>query len=83
MMLTPKHELPWTDEEPRTNAKDAYVCATRSGISIVAVPKTAPCWKSRKAGERALRYVPPGVLLNGGALPGSASYTYDEQVARR
>ena len=29
MMLTPKHELPWTDEEPQTNAQDAYVCATR------------------------------------------------------
>ena len=63
MMLTPKHEIPWTDEEPQTNAKDAYVCATR--------------WESRKAGERALRYVSPGVLHNGGALPGSASYTYD------
>ena len=77
MILTAKHELPWTDEEPQTKAKNAYVCADRLEISIVARPKAAPRWKSRKAGERALRYVLPGVLHNGGALPGSASYTYD------
>ena len=77
MILTSTHEFPWTDEEPQTKAKNAYVCADRLEISIVARPKAAPPWKSRKAGERALRYVPPGVLHNGGALPGSASYTYD------
>ena len=28
-MLASKREVPWTDEEPQTNAKNAYVCATR------------------------------------------------------
>ena len=30
MILASKHEIPWTDEEPQTNAKNAYVCATHS-----------------------------------------------------
>ena len=25
MILTSKHEIPWTDEEPQTNANNAYV----------------------------------------------------------
>jgi hypothetical protein len=25
MILTSKHEIPWTDEEPQTNAENAYV----------------------------------------------------------
>jgi hypothetical protein len=29
MILTSKQEIPWTPEEPQTNAKNAYVCATR------------------------------------------------------
>jgi hypothetical protein len=29
MILTSKHEIPRTDQEPQTNAKNAYVCATR------------------------------------------------------
>jgi len=28
MLLTSTHEMPWTDEEPQTNAKNAHVCAT-------------------------------------------------------
>ncbi len=28
MILTPKYEIPWTDEGPQTNANNAYVCAT-------------------------------------------------------
>jgi hypothetical protein len=28
MILASKHEAPWTDEEPQTNAQNAYVCAT-------------------------------------------------------
>jgi hypothetical protein len=27
MILTSKNKIPWTDEEPQTNAKNAYVCA--------------------------------------------------------
>jgi hypothetical protein len=30
MVLTSKHETPWTDEEPQTNVKAACVCATPS-----------------------------------------------------
>ena len=31
MILTSKHEIPWTDEEPQTNpSADGYVCATDS-----------------------------------------------------
>ena len=26
MILTSKNKIPWTDEEPQTNAKNAYVC---------------------------------------------------------
>jgi hypothetical protein len=26
MILASKHETPWTDEEPQTNAENAYVC---------------------------------------------------------
>jgi hypothetical protein len=29
MILASKHEIPRTDEEPQTNAQNAYVCATR------------------------------------------------------
>jgi hypothetical protein len=29
MILTSKNKIPWMDEEPQTNAKNAYVCATR------------------------------------------------------
>jgi hypothetical protein len=29
LILTSKHKIPWTEEEPQTNAKNAYVCATR------------------------------------------------------
>jgi hypothetical protein len=35
MILTSKHEIPWTDEEPQTNAKNAYVCATCSKNAVV------------------------------------------------
>jgi hypothetical protein len=38
IMLTPKHDLPWTDEEPQTNAKNAYVCATRFSRRYVISP---------------------------------------------
>jgi hypothetical protein len=30
MILASKYKILWTDEEPQTNANNAYVCATRS-----------------------------------------------------
>jgi len=33
MILTSKYEISWTDEEPQTNAKNAYVCATYKCIA--------------------------------------------------
>jgi len=46
MILTSKHDISWTHEEPQTNAKNAYVCATHSpllpgdeGSKIKAIPK--------------------------------------------
>jgi hypothetical protein len=33
MILVSKHETPWADEEPQTNANNAYVCATRFFLS--------------------------------------------------
>ncbi len=33
-IITSKHEIPWTDEEPQTNAKNAHVCATRSCLLL-------------------------------------------------
>jgi hypothetical protein len=34
MILTSENKIPWTDEEPQTNAKNAYVCATRYVVGI-------------------------------------------------
>ena len=46
MILTSKHEIPWTDEEPQTNAKNAYVCAL--GEILLIPPKVRRFWRTRR-----------------------------------
>ena len=95
MILTSKHEIPWTDEEPQTNARNAFVCATHSLNRLTGLTNTNSGsfgFGYDALGRRTSLTRPNGVdtsytydtlsrllsvLHEGGALPGSASYTYD------
>ena len=95
MILTCKHETPWMDEGPLTNAKNAYAFATHSLNRLTGLTNTNSGsfgFGYDALGRRTSLARPNGVntsysydtlsrllsvLHNEGALPGSASYTYD------
>ena len=95
MILTAKHEIPWTGQEPQTNARNAHARATPWLNHLTGLTNTDSGsfgFGYDALGRRTSLTRPNGVntsytydtlsrllsvLHNGGALPGSASYTYD------